>query len=164
MGKPAAFIGCYHTCPDRTGKIPHVGGPVAVGSPNVFIGGMPAARKGDKLVCIGPPDSISSGSSGVFINGKPAARMGDSTSHGGKIIVGNGTVVIGEKCSGPAGGTTRSESGTNSETPERLNIRASDNFDESIIRATQVEAQIIPVCGAQSNGDCTLGEKCKCTK
>ncbi|KXI22535.1 PAAR domain-containing protein [Photobacterium sanguinicancri] len=101
MGKPAAFIGCYHTCPDRTGKIPHVGGPVAVGSPNVFIGGMPAARKGDKLVCIGPPDSISSGSSGVFINGKPAARMGDSTSHGAKSLPEMALLLLGRICSYP---------------------------------------------------------------
>ncbi|MCA2442534.1 MULTISPECIES: PAAR domain-containing protein, partial [Vibrio] len=52
-------------------------------------------RKGDKLVCIGPPDSISAGSSSVKINGKPAARSGDSTSHGGKILVGVPTVLIG---------------------------------------------------------------------
>jgi uncharacterized Zn-binding protein involved in type VI secretion len=31
----------------------------------------------------------------VFINGKNAARMGDDTEHGGKIIVGMPTVVIG---------------------------------------------------------------------
>nr|WP_274884443.1 PAAR domain-containing protein [Vibrio harveyi] len=66
-----------------------------MGSPNVNITGLPAARKGDKLICVGPPDSISSGSSSVKINGKPAARLGDSTSHGGKILVGNPTVVIG---------------------------------------------------------------------
>lgn len=66
-----------------------------MGAPNVKITGLPAARKGDKLICVGPPDSISSGSSSVKINGKPAARLGDSTSHGGKILVGNPTVVIG---------------------------------------------------------------------
>ncbi|WP_428454369.1 PAAR domain-containing protein [Photobacterium kasasachensis] len=95
MGKPAATVSCFHMCPKTTGKIPHVGGPVAAGSGNVFIGGLPAARKGDMLVCIGPPDSIKAGSSSVSINGKPAARMGDSTDHGGKIVVGNPTVTIG---------------------------------------------------------------------
>lgn len=95
MGKPAATISCFHTCPKRTGKIPHVGGPIAAGSGNVFIGGLPAARKGDMLVCIGPPDSIKAGSSTVTINGKPAARMGDATSHGGTIVAGNPTVTIG---------------------------------------------------------------------
>jgi hypothetical protein len=63
----------------------------------VKIGGLPAARKGDRLVCVGPPDSINQGSGSVFINGKPAARMGDSTGHGGKIVIGNSTVLIGDK-------------------------------------------------------------------
>lgn len=68
MGKPAAVIGSMHVCPKVTEKVPHVGGPVVVGSPNVKIGGLPAARKGDKLVCVGPPDTVSEGSSSVFIN------------------------------------------------------------------------------------------------
>lgn len=38
MGKPAAVIGSFHLCPKKTGKIPHVGGPVVMGSPNVKIG------------------------------------------------------------------------------------------------------------------------------
>ena len=95
MGKPAATIGHMHVCPKTTGTVPHVGGPVVVGSTNVLIGSMPAARKGDMLVCVGPPDSINSGSGSVKINGKPAARMGDDSSHGGKIVVGNPTVLIG---------------------------------------------------------------------
>jgi uncharacterized Zn-binding protein involved in type VI secretion len=56
---------------------------------------MPAARKGDMIVCIGPPDSVKTGSGSVKINGKPAARMGDDSGHGGKIVVGNPTVLIG---------------------------------------------------------------------
>ncbi|GLR04986.1 type VI secretion protein [Vibrio hyugaensis] len=95
MGKPAAVLGSHHVCPDKTGKIPHQGGPVAAGSSNVKITGIPAARQGDKLVCVGPPDSVSSGSSSVKINGKPAARLGDSTAHGGKIVAGVSTVLIG---------------------------------------------------------------------
>ncbi|MGF1702388.1 PAAR domain-containing protein [Photobacterium makurazakiensis] len=95
MGKPAATITCFHTCPKTTSKVPHVGGPIAVGSGNVLIGGLPAARKGDMVICVGPPDSIKDGSSSVLINGKPAARMGDSTKHGGKIVAGNPTVNIG---------------------------------------------------------------------
>lgn len=97
MGKPAATLTSMHICPKVTAKVPHVGGPVVVGSPNVKIGDLPAARKGDRLICVGPPDSISKGSGSVFINGKPAARMGDSTSHGGKIVIGNPTVLIGDK-------------------------------------------------------------------
>lgn len=76
--------------------IPHVGGPVVgPGQPNVLIGGLPAARVGDMLVCVGPPDSIVKGSSSVMIGGVPAARMGDSTAHGGQIMLGALNVMIG---------------------------------------------------------------------
>jgi len=85
-----------HTCPMVTGTVPHVGGPVMPpGCPTVNIGGMPAARVGDMLVCSGPPDTIAQGSSTVKIGGMPAARMGDATAHGGSIAVGCPTVVIG---------------------------------------------------------------------
>jgi uncharacterized Zn-binding protein involved in type VI secretion len=57
---------------------------------------MPAARVGDREVCIGPPDSISEGEPTVLIGNKPAARMGDPTSHGGIIVAGCPTVLIGK--------------------------------------------------------------------
>jgi len=50
---------------------------------------------GDTAVCIGPPDKASSGSPTVLIGGKPAARMGDPCGHGGKIVMGCPTVLIG---------------------------------------------------------------------
>jgi uncharacterized Zn-binding protein involved in type VI secretion len=65
------------------------------GVPTVMIGGQPAATVGDMCTCTGPPDSIAAGSGTVLIGGKPAARMGDSTSHGGVIIIGCPTVIIG---------------------------------------------------------------------
>jgi uncharacterized Zn-binding protein involved in type VI secretion len=103
MGKPAARVTDMHICPKTNpGPSPHVGGPIAVGSPNVLIGSIPAARVGDMAICAGPPDKVSTGSSGVLINGKAAARLGDSTAHGGKIIVGFPTVLIGG--SGGGGG------------------------------------------------------------
>ncbi|WP_372973055.1 PAAR domain-containing protein [Marinobacter sp.] len=101
MGKPAATLSCYHTCPDKTGKKKHVGGPIVSGSGDVMIGGQPAAKVGDKLVCRGPADTIAKGSSSVFINGKPAARVSDMTAHGGTIVVGNPTVVIGDAVVAP---------------------------------------------------------------
>jgi uncharacterized Zn-binding protein involved in type VI secretion len=92
----AARISDLHVCPkSEPGPVPHVGGPVAVGEPTVLIGFQPAARVGDKLVCVGPPDSISEGESTVVIGGKDAARMGDPTSHGGKVVMGCPTVIIG---------------------------------------------------------------------
>lgn len=85
-----------HICPMVTGVVPHVGGPILPpGSVTVLIGGLPAARMGDMCVCTGPPDSIVMGSSTVMINNMPAARMGDVTAHGGSIILGCPTVMIG---------------------------------------------------------------------
>lgn len=85
-----------HTCPMVTGTVPHVGGPVVgPGVPNVLIAGMPAAVVGDMAICNGPPDTIAKGSATVMIGGKPAARMGDQTAHGGIIVAGAPTVIIG---------------------------------------------------------------------
>jgi len=98
MGAPAARITDMHTCPMLTPglpPIPHVGGPIVMGAPTVLIGSLPAARVGDMLVCVGPPDSIVKGSSTVLICGMPAARMGDTTAHGGSIVLGLPTVLIG---------------------------------------------------------------------
>jgi len=97
MGQPAARINDMHVCPmvNPNGS-PHVGGPILPpGEPTVMIGGQPAAVLGDMCTCAGPPDSIVAGSGTVLIGGKPAARMGDSTSHGGSIVVGLPTVLIG---------------------------------------------------------------------
>ncbi|MEM9919701.1 MAG: PAAR domain-containing protein [Bacteroidota bacterium] len=96
MGMMAARVGDMHVCPMVTGTVPHVGGPVLPpGEPTVMIGGMPAARVGDMCTCTGPPDVIAVGSATVLIGGMPAARMGDSTAHGGSIVLGCPTVLIG---------------------------------------------------------------------
>jgi uncharacterized Zn-binding protein involved in type VI secretion len=78
-----------------TGVVPHVGGIINLGSPTVLIGGLPAGRMGDMALCVGPPDVITLGSMTVLINGQPAARIGDLTAHGGTIILGDFTVLIG---------------------------------------------------------------------
>lgn len=93
---PAARLGDMHACPMVTVLVPHVGGPVAApGAPTVMVAFMPAARAGDTCVCVGPPDVIAMGSTTVLIGGQPAARMGDPTAHGGAIVVGAPTVLIG---------------------------------------------------------------------
>lgn len=92
----AARVGDMHVCPMVTGTVPHVGGPVMPpGEATVLIGGMPAARVGDMCTCTGPPDSIVMGSTSVLIGGMPAARMNDTTAHGGSIVAGCPTVLIG---------------------------------------------------------------------
>lgn len=99
MGQPAARIGDMHVCPMVTPgpvPIPHVGGPIMPpGMPTVLIGKMPAATATSMCTCVGPPDIIAKGSMTVLIGGKPAARMGDLTAHGGSIVVGCPTVLIG---------------------------------------------------------------------
>lgn len=102
-GQPAARVGDMHACPMvDPGPKPHVGGPVLpAGEPTVIIGGQPAARMSDKATCVGPPDSIVKGSFTVPIGGNPAARMTDQTAHGGTIMAGCPTVLIG--LSGTAG-------------------------------------------------------------
>ncbi|MBX6374515.1 MAG: PAAR domain-containing protein [Acetobacteraceae bacterium] len=99
MGQPAARVSDMHVCPMVTPgvpPIPHVGGPILPpGGVTVLIGGLPAARVSDMAVCVGPPDVIAMGSFTTLIGGLPAARMGDTTAHGGTIVVGMPTVLIG---------------------------------------------------------------------
>lgn len=92
----AARLFDMHVCPMADGPVPHVGGPViGPGVPTVLIGKLPAAVVGNTLFCVGPPDEIVQGSATVMIGGAPAARMGDATAHGGKILIGCPTVMIG---------------------------------------------------------------------
>lgn len=99
MPQPAARVSDMHVCPMVTPAvppIPHVGGPILPpGGVTVLIGGLPAARVGDMCVCTGPPDVIAMGSFTVLIAKQPAARMGDVTAHGGTIVLGLPTVMIG---------------------------------------------------------------------
>src|SRR5690606_8670358 len=103
MTKPVARVGDFHGCPKTTGKVPHVGGPIVSGSPNVFIAGVPVARMGDPAVCAaGGMDVIAQGSPTVFVNGQPLACAGHITAQGGFIVSGAGNVIVGDA---PAGGS-----------------------------------------------------------
>jgi uncharacterized Zn-binding protein involved in type VI secretion len=94
---PAARITDMHVCPMVTGIVPHVGGPILPPcEPTVLIGFLPAARVTDMLTCVGPPDIIVMGSPTVLIGGLMAARIGDPTAHGGVIVLGCFTVIIGD--------------------------------------------------------------------
>lgn len=104
MSKPAARMG------DMTAH----GGTIAMGFPQVLIGGLPAARITDMHVCplvtgvvphVGGP--IAMGSVGVLIGGLPAARMGDLATCVGPpdmIAMGCMNVLIGEVAAGSASG------------------------------------------------------------
>ena len=93
---PAARMGDNHVCPMVTGVVPHVGGPILPPcAPTVLIGMVPAARMTDMATCVGPPDVIVKGSATVLISMMPEARMLDNTAHGGVIMIGCPTVLIG---------------------------------------------------------------------
>lgn len=96
---PAARITDMHACPMVTPglpPIPHVGGPiVGPGVPTVLIGSLPASVVGDNCVCVGPPDVTVKGSATVMIGGRPAVRVGDTTAHGGSVVMGMPTVIVG---------------------------------------------------------------------
>lgn len=103
--KLAARVTDFHACPMlNPDESPHVGGPIATGEPSVMIGNLPAARIYDFASCVGPPDLIAQGSRSVFIGWRAAARVTDRTVHGGIIVRGCGTVLIGDTGSGGFGG------------------------------------------------------------
>lgn len=94
---PAARVTDMHTCPMVTVLVPHVGGPILPpGAPTVLIDFLPAATVTTMATCVGPPDVIVLGSMGVMINFLPAARLGDLTAHGGVVVMGSPTCIIGE--------------------------------------------------------------------
>jgi len=99
MGMPAARVTDLHACPMQTPgtpPVPHVGGPIIPPCcPTVMIGMLAAARATDKATCVGPLAAIVKGSVTVWIGNLPAARIGDPTLHGGKIVKGWPTVMIG---------------------------------------------------------------------
>ncbi|MCP4153136.1 MAG: hypothetical protein GY757_35720 [bacterium] len=67
-GMPAwRALSDFHACPLVTALVPHVGGVVAMGSVTVLINNLPAARQGDQIVEVGPPDPIAMGCPTVII-------------------------------------------------------------------------------------------------
>lgn len=95
---PAARVTDMHMCPMITPgpiPIPHVGGPILPMPNTVLIGGLPAATVGQMCLCVGPPDSIIMGSTTVLASNMPLARMTSNTAHGGVVISGMPTVLIG---------------------------------------------------------------------
>src|SRR4051812_13039452 len=103
--------------------IPHLGGVIAEGSPNVICEGQPMARMGDKVLCGGGPGFVMTGVDKVFVNGRPATRVLESISHqkssqiatgakkvwigGPSILPGNAAAGI-RACKAAAGGRPNS--------------------------------------------------------
>lgn len=95
--KPAARVGDSHSCP-LTVPTMHFGGTIAgPGDPSVEIANLPAAVVGTPCTCaVALPNVISKGSTSVTIGHRPAARFGDPTAHGGTILSGCSSVLIGD--------------------------------------------------------------------
>lgn len=154
-----------HTCPMVTGTVPHVGGPILPpGHPTTMIGFLPAARVGDMCTCTGPPDSIVKGSPTVLIGFMPAARIGDNTAHGGVIVLGHPSTMIGDAGSGGGGGggggggagggggggaSPESTPGAPGSAPG-----ASGTISPTTVATASVEAATAPCTGECSNPAC----------
>jgi uncharacterized Zn-binding protein involved in type VI secretion len=97
IGKmPAATLGDMHVCPmvtPGTPPIPHVGGPITLGSTGVLIGKKPAARMGDMAVCVGPPSTIVMGCMTVLIGEVSGGAAGGGG--GGGAGAGGGSAAAG---------------------------------------------------------------------
>ncbi len=106
-GRPAARVTDSIACPvpqTTPAALPHAPPPglpiVHPGETTVLIGGKPAARMGDRSICLAPapaPNSIAKGAFPVPIGGSPAARITDPGTHPGSVIMAPGcpTVLIG---------------------------------------------------------------------
>ena len=96
---PTARLTDMHTCPMVTPgvpPVPHVGGPILPPClPTVLEGNLADARILDLAQCVGPPDPISQGSATVLVGGLPTSRITDMTTHGGVIVAGLPTVIVG---------------------------------------------------------------------
>lgn len=93
---PCARITDIHVCPMVTGVVPHVGGPILPpGVLTVLVGSLPAAPIGTMAACVGPPDVIVKGSMTVLTGGRPQARILDNCAHGGVVVAGMVTVLVG---------------------------------------------------------------------
>lgn len=89
-GKPAARVTDPASCLKHGGDT----NVIVSGSPDVIFDGLAAARLDDQCSC---GQTLNGGfSSTVFINGRNAMTLDSTTNHGGVIIGGSGTVIIGD--------------------------------------------------------------------
>ncbi len=169
---PAARVTDMHVCPMVTVLVPHVGGPILPpGCPTVLIGGLPAARVTDMATCVGPPDIIAMGSPTVLIGNLMAARIGDPTAHGGVIILGCFTVIIGESGApngtspgaSPEGSVSPSPSAGDGKTPDQTTLENIKNLLNECATGKAaikyLEDKNIPVAFADGNGSYWDGKK-----
>lgn len=133
-GKPAARLGDAVACP-KCGTTALV-----QGSTDVAFDGLPAASLGHACGCGAALSAAVIPT--VLINGRPAAVLGSLTSHGGVVIGGSGSVIIGLDAGGAPKGACASRAGTTGLAPgqgkpsalrsrERQDIEEPANHPES---------------------------------
>lgn len=103
-GKPAVRLGDAVACP-KCGTTA-----LAQGSSDVSFDGLPAATLGHACGCGAALSAAVIPH--VLINGRPAAVLGSVTSHGGVVIGGSGSVIIGLDAGGATKGACASRAGT----------------------------------------------------
>lgn len=146
IGKmPAAAMGDQHVCPmvtPATPPIPHVGGPVILGSTGVFVGKKPAARVGDMAVCVGPPS---------------------------QVVMGCFTVLIGEAGSGSQAGSAGAAAAASTrppKSPKAVQPIAIKAQESSPTQAYEIQVRVkdkggYPVCGRRYRLDDPNGQLIK---
>lgn len=106
MIAPVARICDLHVCPMQTPAIvpiPHVGGMIVTpGVPTVMAGGIPIVAVGDSAICVvgGIPNPFIVGSFTVLAMGRPIVRISDALAHGGNVVLGFPTVMVGDSGGG----------------------------------------------------------------
>ncbi|MSP25585.1 MAG: hypothetical protein EXR75_10545, partial [Myxococcales bacterium] len=97
---------CPKTPP--TIMVAHVGGPIISGSGDVNINGLPAARCGDRSLCVfvNRVDLIVTGAAEVRINGRLAAMVGSKIWHAGQLASGSSNVNYGAAMAGATFGNS----------------------------------------------------------
>lgn len=158
IGKmPAATMGDNHVCPMVTPAvppIPHVGGPIILGSTGVFIGKKPAARMGDMAVCVGPPSSIIMGCPTVLIG---EAGSGSQASSAGSAAAAQVSPVSRPKDVSPVK-PPKSESKTSESHSIHLKFRdAAGKPLEGIVFSLKDPEGNITRGSSRGDGDWTLG-------
>ncbi len=91
-----------HACPVVAGAVAHVGGPLMAACTSVLIDNLPAAVVGDKATCAVGVANVVIGEATVLVEHKPAAHLGSTTSHGGVVVMGSPTVLVGTPAQGRA--------------------------------------------------------------
>jgi uncharacterized Zn-binding protein involved in type VI secretion len=96
MPFPSSRLFDMHVCPAFTGPVPHVGGPITgPGNPTVITFSMVQSKQTDLCVCVGPPDTVVMGAPTVQTLGLPLTRITSNCAHGGMVVLGAPTVLVG---------------------------------------------------------------------